>query len=91
MDRKTLGIGILSLTAVVLLLANLMPRTPVAASTAVAGRDYQAVTARSQQGGETLYIVDNKTGLMGVFVYDTVSKGVVARDVQPVAKCFTGR
>lgn len=91
MDRKTFGIGILSITALVLLVANFLPKSPVGASTAVSGRDYQAVTARSKQGGETLYIVDNKTGLMGVFTYDVSRRTVVPRGVKPMSDCFQRR
>ena len=89
MDNKTFAIGILSLTAVVLLGANFLLETPADAGLTIKDRDYQVVTARIQAGGEALYILDNKTGLVAVFAYDANARGLRARAVRLVTDCFT--
>ena len=50
--------------------------------------DYQAVTAQIQSGSEALYIVDNRTGLLAVFVYDPQSRALQAKAVRPLADAF---
>jgi hypothetical protein len=91
MDNKTFGIGILSLTALILFIAQFIPvRSNSAAfgSETISGRDYQLVTARIAQGGEALYVVDNKSGLGAVFSWDPNSRSVALRAVRPVADAF---
>jgi hypothetical protein len=91
MDKKTLGIVALSITATLLVLAYLVEPTPVLAEAVVTGRDYQAVTTRAQNGGDALYILDNKTGQLAVFMYDARDKTVHVRDVRYVRDAFAGR
>jgi hypothetical protein len=67
MDKKTYGIGILTLTAVALLVANLLAPRPAAGIESVSNDDMQAVTARAQQGGDALYLLDRGSGKMAVF------------------------
>lgn len=62
MDKKTYAIGVLSIIATILFVANLSPVQPVQAATSVKDRDFTLATTRSQRGGEILYIVDNRTG-----------------------------
>ena len=88
LDKKTFAIGILSLSAVALLVANLIHVPPAKAAMAIKDRDYQAVTARVNRGGEALYLTDNKTGKMAVFVYDPNKRAVVPLAVEPVSKAF---
>jgi hypothetical protein len=89
MKRQNLGIGILIVTAALLVAANLFVDTkPAAAQVAVKERDYQIVTARIQTGGDGLYILDNRTGQIAVFTYDAASRGVRARTVRNVADAF---
>ena len=89
MKRQNLGIGILTLTAVLMLVAHfLLPVTPARAQVAVKERDYQVVTARIQTGGDGLYVLDNRTGLVAVFTYDPSSRSVRARTVRNVADAF---
>jgi len=79
MDTKSFSIGILSLTATVLLVANYFA-TPVAHATdTIRDRDYGLVTARSQAGGESLYVLDNRSGLVAVFAYDNSRRQLVSR------------
>ena len=87
MDRKLILICVLTVSAVALMIANFV--TPAArADTAVNSHDYQAVTARISSGGEGLYIVDNRTGLILVLTYDPNSRTLVPRAARPVSDCF---
>lgn len=88
MDNKTYTIGILSLTALVLFIANCFAPQAAVGQVSIKDRDYSVATARVQSGGDGLYIVDNATGLMAVFVYDPSSRSVEARAVRNVADAF---
>ena len=87
-DNKTFAIGILSLTAAILLVAVVNKPQPVQASEVVKGRDYTCVTARVAQGDDGLYVVDGKTGLMAVFVYNPGRRLLEPKAVRPVAEAF---
>ena len=89
MKKESFAIGILSLTAVALFVANYFatPRSAIAAE-AVNGRDYQVVTARIQTGGEGLYILDNKTGIITILTYDPVTRRMIPRASRPIADAF---
>jgi hypothetical protein len=87
MDRKLILICVLTLSAVGLMIANFL--TPAArADTAVNSHDYQAVTARISSGGEGLYIVDNRTGLILVLTYDPNTRTLIPRAARPVSDVF---
>jgi hypothetical protein len=58
-DKKILTIAALSLTAGLLLLANFAQK-PARADLVNADRDYQLITARAANGGDTLYVMDNR-------------------------------
>jgi hypothetical protein len=87
-DNKTFAIGILSLTAAVLLVAVANKPQPAQAAEVVKGRDYTCVTARIAQGDDGLYVVDGKTGLMAVFVYNPGRRQIEPKAVRPVADAF---
>jgi hypothetical protein len=89
-DNKTFAIGILSLSAVVLLVAVINKPQPAAAAETVRGRDYTAVTARVGQGDDGLYVLDGKTGLMAVFVYNPGRRQIDLKDVRAVTAAFQG-
>jgi|SRR6476469_7316766 hypothetical protein len=72
MDSKTYSIGILTLTAVALLIANIFAPRPAVAIEAVANDQMQAVTCRQQSGGDALYLLDHNSGKLAVF---TVKSG----------------
>lgn len=91
MDKKTFSIGVLSITATILFAAQFFPTRSAEASTTASGNQYQMVTARVQQGGEGLYIVDNRTGQMGVFTWDSNARRVALRDVRSVSDAFAER
>jgi len=67
MDSKTYGIGILTLTAVALLLANFFAPRQVVGIESVANGDMQAVTCHASQGGDALYLLDQGSGKLAVF------------------------
>ncbi len=66
MDKKSFIIGVLSIMATVLLAAVLIQPQPVQAEGGFAVKDmrYQMIATRSSLGGESIYIVDNSTGLV---------------------------
>lgn len=72
MDKKTYTIGILAVVAALLLVANLIPKSEPAANAAfsIKDRNYQLVTTRATKGGELLYVVDNLSGQVAVFVWE---------------------
>lgn len=90
-NRQNWLIGILCLSAAVLLAANLWPVDQAQASVSVKDRDYQVVTARVQTGGDGLYILDNRTGMLGVFTYDPASRRLAARASRPIMDAFRTR
>jgi hypothetical protein len=67
MDKKTFGIGIMSLTAVAMFIATLFAPRPAVGIEAVANDDMQAVTCRYQGGGDALYLLDQSSGKLAVF------------------------
>jgi hypothetical protein len=87
MDKKTFGIGVLSITGLLLLIACLMPAKTAEAAFAVKDRDYQIIVSQGQ-GSDAIYVVDNRTGLMAVFTYDNRGRVLRPRQVRPVADAF---
>jgi len=91
MDKKTFTIGILSLTAVILFVANLIVPPRAQADMAIKDRDYQAVTAHIQANDEGLYVLDNRSGLMALFSYDPNRKTLALRGpITPIMNAFVG-
>jgi hypothetical protein len=89
MDRKSFTIGFLSIAALVLAIANLSSNRPAAiAAETIKDRDYQVVTSRVQQGGEGLYILDNKSGQIAVFTWDVAARTVRLRAVRNIVDAF---
>ena len=70
MKSQTSAIGFLSITALILFIAQFIPVQPTQAAAAFKDRDYAVVAARSVQGGESGYIVDNRSGAMAVFTWN---------------------
>jgi hypothetical protein len=87
MDRKLIAICVLTVSAVALMIANFLT-PPARADVAVNSHDYQAVTARCSTGGEALYIVDNRTGLIAVMTYDPNSRTMVPRAARSLTDAF---
>ena len=90
-DKKTFTIGVLAVTAVILLAANLMLPEPALGAVAIKDRDYTAVTGRTTKGGDALFLTDNRTGMMAVFVYDPNARSLRALDVRSITEAFAGR
>ena len=90
-DNKSFLLGVLTASAVALLAANLMYPEPATAAVAVKERDYTAVTGRTTKGGEALYLTDNRTGLLGVFVFEPGRRAITPVAVRAVSEAFAGR
>src|SRR5205823_9920425 len=84
MDRKTFAIGILTLTAVILFIGQFLPVRTAIAGDSVGDRDYQIVTARTQQGGDALYIFQRRSGMVAVFNWDANERRIKLRAVRSV-------
>ncbi|MEO6435465.1 MAG: hypothetical protein ABIP55_06840, partial [Tepidisphaeraceae bacterium] len=74
--------------AALLIAAHWLVPPSANANVVVKDRDYQVVTAKIQTGGDGLYILDNRTGQIAVFTYDTGARTVRARAVRNVADAF---
>lgn len=88
MQSKHLTIGVLSITALILFIAHLMPIQPVMAGESVKDRSYQLITARSNQGGETVFVIDSPTGQIAVFTWDAGRRALVLKGVDSLANAF---
>jgi hypothetical protein len=89
MQNKTFAIGILSLTAVVLAVANLfLTPEPAHAIFAVRDRDYTLVTARTTSGADALWVLDSRSGQIAVLTYDPQTRTVKPRKVRAVMDAF---
>lgn len=88
MQSKSLTIGVLSITAVLLLIAQFVDLQPAMAGESVKDRDYSLVTATSQQGGEIVYVIDNHTGQVAVFAWDAGRRGLQFRGAGSMADAF---
>jgi hypothetical protein len=89
MNSKTLTISTLSITALILLIAQFVPIQPIAnADTTIKDRDYSLTTAISSQGGDIVYVTDNRTGLMAVFAWDSAGRTLQPRAGYSLADAF---
>jgi len=88
MDRKNLGIGMLTVTGLALLVACLWQPPAQAADFAVKDRDFQMVTAPAQDGSDSLYVIDNRTGRLVVFGWDTRARSLVPMAVRDAMDAF---
>ena len=88
-DQMSTWIGVLSLTAGVLVAANYAFRpAPASGLVMFKDRDFQMVTARTQQQGDTLYVMDNRTGKIAVYSYDPATRDVRPRVFGDIATLF---
>ena len=83
MDRKLMMICILTISAIALMIANFA--TPTHADQVVGTRDYQLVTARINGGGEGLYLLDNRTGILAVLTYDQNTRALTPRVIRSMS------
>jgi hypothetical protein len=82
LDLKSFVAGVLCVSAFLLVMMHLNLNTVAKASEAISGRDYQLVTARITKGGDALYILNKRTGLIGIFTWDPAARGVTVKDVR---------
>ena len=73
MDRKTFAIGTLSVTALVMFLATLIPSPAQGAFAVKDLQGWQMMTVSSQQGGDVLYVIDPE-GKVVVFAFNPMQK-----------------
>lgn len=88
MDKKTYTIGVLSVIAAILFVANLNPlgNQPAEAAFSIKDNRYQLITTRAQKGGESLYVIDNMTGQVAVLIWENNTiKPIV---VEPLTQLF---
>jgi len=91
MEKKTFTISILSLTAVALIIANYFAPQPAQALMTIKDRDFAAVTARTQQSGDALYVLDNRSGRVAVFSYDPSTRSLQPRAFGDMSGLFAGQ
>ncbi len=89
MDKKTYAIGILFVTAVILLIANSFT-VRQAQAYSIKDRDYQLVTTAATEGGDSLYVTDNRTGMVAIFGWDPSARKIVLRDRKNIGDMFQG-
>lgn len=88
MERKNFFIGLLGLGAALLLAAHaLLPRV-ADAQVAVRDREYQVVTGKISSGGEALYVMETRTGLLAVFTWDNGTRAMQLRDMMRTEELF---
>ncbi|MFN4243159.1 MAG: hypothetical protein ACK4PI_07970 [Tepidisphaerales bacterium] len=93
MNRTTFAIGILSLTATVMATALLVapaPTTAAPAGVVARERDFSMITANLSTGGDGLYILDHRRGVLAVFTFDNNSRTLRLRAAAPMARAFPG-
>jgi hypothetical protein len=89
MDKKTFWIGILSLTATLLLMGNYFASPqPAMATMSIKDRDFSMCTAHSQTGGDALFVLDNRSGKVAVYAYDPSGRTIRTRGAGDMAKLF---
>jgi hypothetical protein len=91
MKRSDMTIGILCLSAALLVVLHWFLPTGHAAEVTVKERNYSVVSARIASGGDGLYIMDNSTGVVAVFTYDPSTRNVQPRQVKPIGQAFITR
>ena len=87
-DKKTFWTGILTLGAIVLLAVCALQQTsllPAAdARLTLDNRDFGMATAEAANGGEVLYVLDKRAGLLALVVWDNQTRRPVAVDIKPI-------
>ena len=87
MNSKSLAIGVLSITAVILFIAQFLP-VKTAQAEVWKDRDYSLLTATSPRGGEVVYVIDNRNGRAAVLVWDVGQRNFEVGGVGAIANAF---
>ncbi|HMB95698.1 MAG TPA: hypothetical protein VKK61_06630 [Tepidisphaeraceae bacterium] len=89
MNSKTITIGFLSISALILFIAQFIPITPAAlAADTIKDRDYSLATAASAQGGDVIYVCENHTGALAAFAWDPTTRNLQPRGGVNLADAF---
>jgi len=84
MESKNLAIGVLSVTAVILfvglLIVNTRPQPAYASNVSASGGDYTLTVGRAAPDTELLYVIDNVTQRMVVYVINRATGGIEILD-----------
>lgn len=88
MNSEKTAISILSISALVLLLALIfLPAKPAAAEVSIGNDDIVACNFPSTNG-DALYILDNRAGALMVMVYDPNARGLTTRAILNLNNVF---
>ncbi len=88
-DPKSTWVAALAMSAAVLVAANYVFRpAPANALVTFKDRDFTMVTARTQEQGDTLYVMDNRTGKIAVYSYDPATRDVRPRVFGDISTLF---
>lgn len=88
MNQKTFTIGVLSVTALILSIAQFLPVQPAMAQNTIRDRNYSLVTARASNGGDVVYVIRNNTGQIASFVWDTSKRALVVSSIRNMTDVF---
>lgn len=88
MQNYSLKIGFLTISALVLFIAQFVPVRSAEASSVWKDRDYTLLTATSSTGGDTIYVVDNRSGQLAVLTWNSTERGFIVAGVAPIAQAF---
>jgi len=87
-SSRTLLIAVLTVTAVILSVAHLVPPQSAQATMSIKDRDYSLVTTRSSRGDEIVYVTENRSGQVAVFSWDAGRKTLEFRGAGSLADAF---
>ncbi len=95
-DQQTFTIGILCVTATILLAAVLIqihdgPEPALAIGQTDRGGDYILVTGQFTSNSEVLYITDAAARRLNVYAYDPTRRDIILWDTQDLGMIFGGR
>jgi hypothetical protein len=94
MDSKTFAIGVLSLTAVVLLVGlivvSVMPQPVIASSISSPAGDFTIANGRIRNDMELLYVLDNTTQRLITYAFDRRTGACAPVDFKELSKAIPG-
>ena len=89
MKAQNTAIGILSITALLLILViAILPSRSASQVISVKEGDFLVGTHKVTSGGDGIYIIDTRVGVIGMFAYDPTARAVQLRALRPLADGF---
>lgn len=87
MRNRMMGVAAMAVLAVVLVIGHAVPS---GAEAVVADRtgNYQMATAEDIRGGDSLYVVDNRSGVIAVLRWNPKSRQMEVQAVRPLQAAF---